>query len=154
MTAVMVTTTITTTAVVTVFITTIIIPPPITSFQIFPCYKPIEKYKVEESEWAPQNKEHTSPKLWQIHVYLPGITAKDKEKVKADILELTTLVVHGEAKYHSHCSSWNEVVHSCSCTLVVPMPFKISFKIPPKSKVEKASAIFESEVLVIRIPRE
>ncbi|PVU94148.1 hypothetical protein BB561_002764 [Smittium simulii] len=130
-------------------------PAPPTCFRIFPCYKVIEKYKIVDHEWCPEIKEYKSDKIFQVHGYFPGVAQKpEKEKIMVDIIDLNTIVIHGEAKYHSHCGSFKPISHSCTCTLVVPMPFMVHFKLPEKLDFSNIKVNFEAEVLVVSIAKK
>ncbi|KAJ2246255.1 hypothetical protein GGH97_002544 [Coemansia sp. RSA 475] len=107
-------------------------------------------YDIVESEWHPAMKDYTADKLWQLHVYLPGVA---KDKVIVDILD-KTLVVHGEGVFHTHCGMWPEhIEHCCDCTRKEPTCFCKKFALPDNCKIHEARVEFEKEVLVVRIQR-
>ncbi|KAJ1679604.1 hypothetical protein EV182_001704 [Spiromyces aspiralis] len=126
-------------------------PPPPKFVQIYPCFKAIDKPDTSESEWLPPMKPYTGDKIWQLHVYLPGVA---KDKVSVCVLEGTAVLVHGTGKFHNHCGSWEpRIEHTCGCTRIEEHPFRKVFSLPPKSKAAGATVSFEAEVLVIRVPR-
>ncbi|KAJ2788522.1 hypothetical protein GGI18_002904 [Coemansia linderi] len=125
-------------------------PPEPTCWRIYPCFKVIDKCKVEETEWHPMMKDYTAEKVWQLHVYLPDV---GKDKVMVDICD-GTVVVHGEGIFHTHCGMWpGHVEHCCDCTRKEPTPFVKQFKLPDKCKLKEAFVEFEKEVMVVRILR-
>ncbi|KAJ2220508.1 hypothetical protein IWW45_009088 [Coemansia sp. RSA 485] len=125
-------------------------PPAPTCFRVYPCFKVLEKVDCVESEWAPTMKDYTADKVWQLHVYLPGV---GKDKVFVDICD-GTLFVHGEGIFHTHCGMWPEhIEHCCDCTRKEPTCFCRKFKLPGNCKSKDAHVEFEKEVLVIRIMR-
>ncbi|KAJ1733599.1 hypothetical protein H4S06_000534 [Coemansia sp. BCRC 34490] len=126
-------------------------PPPPSSVRIYPCFKVIDKYAIVETEWFPTMKDYSADKVWQLHAYLPDAA---KDKIIIDIIEKTTLVIHGEGVFHSHCGMWPEhVEHCCDCTRKDPTPFCKKFALPANCKIEEARVEFEKEVLVVRIQR-
>ncbi|KAJ1959652.1 hypothetical protein GGI12_004225 [Dipsacomyces acuminosporus] len=125
-------------------------PPKHTSWRIYPCYKAIDKYAVVESEWSPTMKDYQADKLWQLHVYLPGVA---KDKVSVDIIE-NTVVVHGQGISHTHCGMWPEhVEHCCNCTRKEQVSFCKQYKLPDRMNLDEAHVEFEADVMVIRIHR-
>ncbi|KAJ1815417.1 hypothetical protein LPJ56_002677 [Coemansia sp. RSA 2599] len=125
-------------------------PPAPTCFRVYPCFKVLEKVECAETEWAPTMKDYTADKVWQLHVYLPGV---GKDKVFVDICD-GTLFVHGEGIFHTHCGMWPEhIEHCCDCTRKEPTCFCKKFKLPGDCKSKDAHVEFEKEVLVVRIMR-
>ncbi|KAJ1999983.1 hypothetical protein H4R26_004828 [Coemansia thaxteri] len=125
-------------------------PPAPTVWRVYPCFKVLDKYKVEATEWHPMMKDYTADKVWQLHVYLPDVA---KDKIMVDIHE-GTVVVHGEGIFHTHCGMWpGHVEHCCDCTRKEPTPFVKQFKLPDKCKLKDAFVEFEKEVMVVRILR-
>ncbi|KAJ2851836.1 hypothetical protein IWW36_000797 [Coemansia brasiliensis] len=120
------------------------------NIRIYPCFEVIEAYDICESEWHPTMKDYTADKIWQLHVYLPGVA---KDKVIVDILD-KTLVVHGQGVFHTHCGMWPEhIEHCCDCTRKEPTCFCKKFALPDNCKVHESRVEFEKEVMVIRIQR-
>ncbi|KAI9476948.1 hypothetical protein LPJ78_000919 [Coemansia sp. RSA 989] len=125
-------------------------PAPPKNIRVYPCFEVIEAYDICESEWHPTMKDYTAEKIWQLHVYLPGVA---KDKVIVDILD-KTLVVHGQGVFHTHCGMWPEhIEHCCDCTRKEPTCFCKKFALPDNCKVHESRVEFEKEVMVIRIQR-
>ncbi|OMJ15799.1 hypothetical protein AYI69_g8073, partial [Smittium culicis] len=137
-------------------------PPKPKCYRIFPVFKQIDcPAKIPgDSDWLPETKVYKSASNYMVHVFLPSTKKADiaANAILADLLDsCKTLLVHGTAYYHSHCSNSSfaasaSAAHCCECSLVVPMPFSKSFALPPNTKLDMISASFQAEVLVISIP--